>query len=139
MRQAQHSITVRTSGPGLYDTTGDIAAWVDAQDIGDGLLTVFIRHTSASLVIQENADPAVLDDLQAFFRRTVPEDPGLYRHGAEGPDDMPAHIKSALTQTHLSIPVANGRMALGTWQGIYVFEHRARPHTREIALHLLGE
>lgn len=139
MRQAQHSITLRTRGPGLYDTTADIAGWVGAQEITQGLLTVFIRHTSASLVIQENADPAVLDDLRAFFRRTVPEDPGLYRHGSEGPDDMPAHIKSALTQTHLSIPVSDGRMALGTWQGIYVFEHRTRPHTREIVLHLLGE
>ena len=139
MQQFQHSITLRTDGPGLHDTTRDIAAWVAAQAVDQGLLTVFIRHTSASLVIQENADPAVLDDLQAFFRRTVPEDPGLYRHGSEGPDDMPAHIKSALTQTSLSIPVRDGRLALGTWQGIYVFEHRARAHVREIVLHLLGE
>lgn len=138
MRQRQHTFAVRTDGPGLYDTTRDIAAWVEAQAVGQGMLTVFIRHTSASLVIQENADPAVLDDLQAFFRRTVPEDPGLYRHGSEGPDDMPAHIKSALTQTHLSIPVGDGRMTLGTWQGIYVFEHRTRPHVREIVLHLIG-
>ena len=139
MKQSQHRHSLKTQGPGLYDTTDEIAAWVGAQGIELGLLTVFIRHTSASLVIQENADPAVLDDLHAYFRRAVPEDPGLYRHGAEGPDDMPAHIKSALTQTQLSIPVADGRMTLGTWQAIYVFEHRTRPHNRELVLHLIGD
>jgi secondary thiamine-phosphate synthase enzyme len=138
MRQAQHTLTVATPGQGLVDVTAPIAAWLDAQGAGDGLLTLFLRHTSASLLIQENADPDVLRDLDAFFRRLVPEDPRLYRHGTEGPDDMPAHIKAALTQSQLSIPVQNGRMRLGTWQGIYVFEHRARPQARELALHYLG-
>ena len=138
MRQAQHTLTVATPGHGLIDVTAPITAWLDAQGAGDGLLTLFLRHTSASLVIQENADPDVLSDLDAFFRRLVPEDKRLYRHTAEGPDDMPAHIKAALTQSQLSIPVQNGHMRLGTWQGIYVFEHRARPHARELALHYLG-
>jgi secondary thiamine-phosphate synthase enzyme len=102
-------------------------------------LTVFVRHTSASLLIQENADPDVQRDLESFFHRLVPEDNDLYRHTAEGPDDMPAHIKGALTQTQLSIPVSDGRLALGTWQGIYLFEHRRAPHRRELALHLIGE
>jgi len=138
MRQAQHTLSVATQGRGFIDATAQIAAWLEAQDAGDGLLTLFLRHTSASLLIQENADPDVLRDLDAFFRRLVPEDPRLYRHGAEGPDDMPAHIRAALTQSHLSIPVQDGRMRLGTWQGIYVFEHRTRPRVRELALHYLG-
>lgn len=138
MRQVQHTLCVATRGQGLVDATAPIVAWLDAQGAGDGLLTLFLRHTSASLLIQENADPDVLRDLDAFFRRLVPEDPHLYRHGAEGPDDMPAHIKAALTQSQLSIPIQNGHMRLGTWQGIYVFEHRARPHEREVALHYLG-
>lgn len=129
---------VATPGRGLVDATTQIVAWLDAQGAGDGLLTLFLRHTSASLLIQENADPDVLRDLDAFFCRLVPEDPRLYRHGAEGPDDMPAHIKAALTQSQLSIPLQNGHMRLGTWQGIYVFEHRARPQSRELALHYLG-
>lgn len=102
------------------------------------MLTLFVRHTSASLLIQENADPTVCRDLQDFFTRLVPEDSALYRHGAEGPDDMPAHIKSALTQSQLSVPIATGRLALGTWQGLYLFEHRAAPHGREVMLHLIG-
>lgn len=139
MKQAQNTLTIQPPRAGLTEVTDDIAAWVGAQGIGQGLLTVFIRHTSASLLIQENADPAVLRDLEDFFRRTVPEDRALYRHDTEGPDDMPAHIKGALTQTHLSIPVTGERLALGTWQGIYLFEHRARPRPREIVLHLAGE
>lgn len=139
MQQAQTRITVETTGPGLTEVTGEVAAWVVNQGIGEGLLTVFCRHTSASLTIQENADPAVQADLAAFFSRLVAEDPGLYRHGAEGPDDMPAHIRSALTDSSLSIPVAGRRLLLGTWQGIFVFEHRARPRSRDLALHLIGE
>ena len=139
MRQAQHLLAIRTAGQGLYEVTGEIAAWVAGQGIGDGLLSVFIRHTSASLVIQENADPAVQRDLETFFANIAPEDPSLYRHTSEGPDDMPAHIRGALTQTHLSIPVGSGRLTLGTWQGIFLFEHRAAPHSRELALHLMGE
>lgn len=138
VKQVQHTISVATSGQELIDVTGEIAAWLTAEGASDGLLTLFLRHTSASLMIQENADPDVLYDLTAFFRRLVPEESRHYRHTAEGPDDMPAHIKTALTQSNLSIPVRDGRMLLGTWQGIYVFEHRARPHQRELALHFLG-
>ena len=138
MRQAAHSLTVATAGPGLVPITGPVAAWLAQQGVTTGLLTLFIRHTSASLLIQENADPTVRADLEAFFRWLVPENVG-YRHSTEGPDDMPAHIRSALTQTQLSIPVADGRMVLGMWQGIYVWEHRAAPHRREVALHLLGD
>lgn len=138
MKQAQHSLRVRTGGQGLYEVTGEVAAWLLQQDIEDGLLTLFCRHTSASLTIQENADPDVQRDLEAFFKKLAPEDPRLYRHTLEGPDDMPAHIRSALTATQLSIPVANGRMALGTWQGIFLFEHRSRAHERTLVLHLIG-
>ena len=127
-----------TPGQGLVDITAAIAAWLASQSAGDGLLTLFLRHTSASLLIQENADPDVLHDLETFFRRLVPEDSRLYRHMAEGADDMPAHIKTALTQCQLSIPVQDGRMLLGIWQGIYIFEHRTSPHRRQIALHFLG-
>jgi len=139
MKQAQHRLTVRTSGQGLYEVTREVAAWLAAQDIDDGLLTLFCRHTSASLTIQENADPDVLRDLQDFFKKLAPEDPRLYRHTIEGPDDMPAHIKSALTNVQLAIPVSGGQMVLGTWQGIFLFEHRAQAHRRELALHLMGE
>ncbi len=139
MRQARHTLSIRTGGQGLTEVTAGIAAWVAEQGIGDGLLSVFIRHTSASLVIQENADPAVQRDLETFFANIAPEDPGRYRHTSEGPDDMPAHIRSALTQTDLSIPVTDGRLTLGTWQGIFLFEHRAAPHDRELVLHLAGE
>lgn len=138
VRQAAHRITVATRGQGLVMVTDTVAAWVNAQAMETGLLTVFCRHTSASLLIQENADPTVRQDLETFFRRLVPENDG-YRHDSEGPDDMPAHIRAALTQTQLSIPVQDGRMVLGMWQGIYLWEHRAVPHRREVALHLLGE
>jgi len=138
MRQAQHRLGVRTDGQGLYEVTGEIAGWLTQQAIADGLLTVFCGHTSASLTIQENADPDVQRDLEHFFKQLVPEDRRLYRHTVEGPDDMPAHIKSALTATQLSIPVSGGRMALGTWQGIFLFEHRSQPHDRTLALHLIG-
>ncbi len=139
MQQSSHRLSVSTRGKGLYDVTREIDAWLGEQRIRDGLLTVFIRHTSASLVIQENADPDVLGDLESFFARIAPESTGAYRHESEGPDDMPAHIRAALTQTQLAIPVDGGRMALGTWQGVYVFEHRAAPHSRDLALHLIGE
>ncbi len=137
LRQAVHTLTIATRGQGLVPITAPIDAWVAAQGMETGLLTVLCQHTSASLLIQENADPTVRDDLNAFFRRVVPEGAG-YRHDAEGPDDMPAHIRAALTQSSLSIPVISGAMALGTWQGLYLFEHRARPHRRVLALHLLG-
>jgi len=135
---AQHILTVRAPAQGLHEITGEVARWLAQQTVQTGLLTLFIRHTSASLIIQENADPDVQTDLEAFLKRLVPEDESLYRHSAEGPDDMPAHIRGALTQTQLSIPVARGRMLLGRWQGIYLFEHRRRPQPREIVLHLAG-
>ena len=139
MRQAQGTLSFDTAGQGLTEVTGDVARWVAGQGVGTGMLTVYIRHTSASLVIQENADPDVMRDLETFFKNLVREDPGLYRHKTEGPDDMPAHIKSAMTETSLNIPVTDGQMALGTWQGIYLFEHRARPHKRQLTLHLVGD
>ncbi len=139
MKQAQTTLAVDSQGQGLYEVTSDIAAWVAEQGIAEGLLCVFCRHTSASLTIQENADPDVVRDLETFFKKLVPEDPSLYRHTMEGSDDMPAHIKGALTDVSLSIPVSGGRMTLGTWQGIYLFEHRQRPHARKLALHLTGE
>lgn len=138
MRQAVTTLAVPTRGAGLVEVTVPIRHWVAEQGMATGLLTVFCRHTSASLTIQENADPDVQADLLRFFRRLVAEDPSLYAHTAEGPDDMPAHIRSALTGVSLSIPVMDGAPALGTWQGIHLFEHRARPHRRELALHLLG-
>ena len=139
MKQAQTSLSVTTPGQALVEITEPVVAWVADQDIDVGLLTVFCRHTSASLLIQENADPDVRHDLEAFLRRLVPEQAGHYVHTLEGPDDMPAHIRTALTATTLTVPVQNGRPALGTWQGLYVFEHRARPHRRTIVLHLIGE
>ena len=139
MRQAADFRTIRTHRPGLVDITREVRSWLDAQSIATGLLTVFCTHTSASLLIQENAAPAVRSDLEAFFARRAPEDPGRYDHDDEGPDDMPAHLRTALTQTQLSIPVIGAQLALGTWQGIYLFEHRRRPHERRIALHVLGE
>lgn len=139
MRQATHRVTVRTPGPGLHDVTRELRAWVARQAVATGLLTIFIRHTSASLVIQENADPDVLRDLDDVLRRLVPEDDRLYRHTAEGPDDMPAHVRAALTGTQLAIPIVDGALALGTWQAVYVFEHRAAAHRRELVLHLVGE
>ncbi|HUN39473.1 MAG TPA: secondary thiamine-phosphate synthase enzyme YjbQ [Acetobacteraceae bacterium] len=138
MRQDLHRISVRTDGQGLVEITGTVREWLAAQRVDTGLLTIWCRHTSASLLVQENASPDVRADLLAFFRRLVPED-GKYRHQDEGPDDMPAHIKAALTQTQLSIPVDRGELVLGVWQGIYVFEHRTAPHNREIVLHLLSD
>jgi len=139
MRQAIHQLLVETAGQRLYEITREVRSWVAAQGIGAGLLTLFVHHTSASLLIQENADPRVQDDLNAFFRRLVSEDRRLYNHNDEGPDDMPAHIRSALTATQLAIPVAGGRLDLGRWQGIYLYEHRARGRERRITLHLLGQ
>jgi len=138
MHQAEDTITVKTRGPGLTDISGEIAEIIRASRVSMGLATVFCTHTSASLLIQENADPAVQRDLMAFFRRIVPEGDPLFSHTTEGPDDMPAHVKSALTQTSLSIPIKSGRMVLGIWQGIYLFEHRADPHTRQVVVHVIG-
>ena len=139
MRQASGRLSVETRGKGLIEITGEVSAWLGRQSIETGLLTLFCRHTSASLTIQENADPDVRVDLEAFFERIAPEDPGRYAHGLEGPDDMPAHLRAVLSDTSLSIPVADGRMALGTWQGIFLFEHRAQPHRREVVVHVMGE
>ena len=139
MKQVEFQFSVLTKERGIYAISKEVESWIQSQNISSGLLTLFIPHTSASLIIQENADPDVLKDLDQFFSRLVPDGDPLYEHQAEGPDDMPAHIRSALTQTHLSIPVRNNRLALGVWQGIYLFEHRVYPHTRNILLHLLGE
>lgn len=139
MKQATHHISIQTRGKGLYDFTRDVTRWLDQQDLETGLLTVFVRHTSASLTVQENADPDVVLDLNDFFSRLVPDDTSLYRHTLEGADDMPAHIRSALTLTQLSIPITGGHLSLGTWQGLYLFEHRAIPHRRSVALHVIGE
>jgi secondary thiamine-phosphate synthase enzyme len=138
MRQETTELTVETRGQGLHDCTDAIFRWVDGTGIEAGLLTLFIRHTSASLLIQENAAPAARRDLERYFARIAPESRD-YEHDDEGPDDMPAHLRAALTQTSLTIPVIDGRLALGTWQGIYVFEHRRAPHRRHLALHLVGE
>lgn len=139
MKQFAHQLAIQTHGKGLTEITRPVLAWFGGLGIETGLLTVYIQHTSASLTIQENADPDVVHDLETFFARLAPEDDRLYRHTLEGPDDMPAHIRAALTQTHLAVPVAAGRPVLGTWQGIYVFEHRRRPHRRKVALHAVGE
>jgi len=139
MRQASTALEIQTSGQRLYEVTREVAHWVSDQGMNDGLLTLFCRHTSASLLIQENAAPEVKDDIIAFFGRIAPEDPALYEHDDEGPDDMPAHLKTALTQVSLTIPLVNGRLVLGTWQGIYLFEHRRHPHRRTVVLHLIGE
>ena len=138
MRQANNQISITTRGRGLTDFTSHAVDFVAAEGFSSGLLTVFCRHTSASLLIQENADPDVQADLKRFFERVAPEH-GDYIHTAEGPDDMPAHIRAALTQTQLSIPIVEGRLVLGTWQGIYLFEHRRAPHRRSIVLHAIGE
>ena len=139
MRQVFDHLVLTTDGQGLYEITDRVRSWVGAQGITAGLLTLYLHHTSASLLIQENDDPDVLRDLNEFFRRLVPEDTRHYRHTQEGPDDMPAHIRAALTATHLSIPVATGQPDLGRWQGIYLYEHRAHPPERRITLHLIGE
>ena len=130
---------VRAPAQGLHEISDEVARWVAGSGIRDGLLILFCRHSSASLLIQENAAPAARRDLEAYFARIAPENPSAYSHNDEGPDDMPAHLRAALTQTSLSIPVQDGRMMLGTWQGIYLFEHRRDPHRRQIALHLAGE
>jgi secondary thiamine-phosphate synthase enzyme len=139
MRMAQHTLNVATSGQGLYEITAAVADWVAGQRMTSGLLTLFLRHTSASLLIQENAAPEVRSDLEDFFRALAPEDIKRYRHTEEGADDMPAHIRGALLPTQLSIPVAAGQLALGTWQGIFVFEHRRAAHRRTVLLTLFGE
>ena len=147
MKQFTHQVRIQTNGKGFYEFTREVGKWVSLmsgeKQARTGLLTVYCQHTSASLVIQENADPDVVADLSDFFGRlvpeNVPEDTKLYRHTAEGPDDMTSHIRSALTQTHLAIPIHEGKLALGTWQGVYLFEHRAQPHRRSVILHLLLE
>ena len=139
MRQSTTSIEIRTERQGLVEVTGEIERWAGTQGISEGLLTIFCRHTSASLLIQENAAREVRSDLEAYFARIAPEDPDAYAPDDEGPDDMPAHLRTALTQVQLSIPLTGGRLALGTWQGIYLFEHRRRPHRRTLTLHLIGE
>ena len=140
MEQRLRTLVVATPGRGLVEVTGEILDWVVDQGVATGLLTIWCRHTSASLLVQENASPEVRADLEDFLRRLVPDGAdGRYRHQDEGPDDMPAHIRAALTQTQLSIPVRDGRPVLGTWQGIHLYEHRTRPHRRELVLHLIGE
>ena len=139
LRQASHEFSISTRGRGLYEFTDDVEGWLARQDCQNGLLTLHVRHTSASLIIQENADPDVRRDLDAFFNRLVPDGDRLFIHTSEGPDDMPAHVRSALTAVNLSLPIQGGRLALGTWQGIYLWEHRQSPHERRIALHCIGE
>lgn len=139
MQQTITTISIETRGAGLYEITDDLEAFVRRAKVRMGLLTAYVRHTSCSLIIQENADPDVQTDLQGFFHRLVPEGMDWIVHRAEGADDMPAHIKAALTQTSIGIPVAEGRAVLGTWQGLYLFEHRRRPHRREVVLHIIGE
>src|SRR5215212_10347258 len=138
LRQASTILPIRASRPGLNEITENLASWLSQAGISDGVLTIFCRHTSASLVIQENAAPAARRDLEHYFERIAPEG-GPYEHDDEGPDDMPAHLRSALTHTQLSIPLQQGRMALGTWQGVFLFEHRRNTPERQIVLHLLGE
>jgi secondary thiamine-phosphate synthase enzyme len=139
MRQALTTLRIATRGRGLVELTPQVRAWIGSSGIDDGLLTLFVRHTSASLLIQENADPDVQADLERFFARLVPDGDPLFEHDAEGPDDMPAHVRAALTQVHLAVPVQDREPTLGTWQGIYLYEHRCRGHAREVVLHLLGE
>lgn len=138
LRQATHQIEIATPGPGLLEITAPVRRWAEAQRMTEGLLTLFCRHTSASLLIQENAAPAARADLERFFATIAPEDPARYAHDDEGPDDMPAHLRSALTATQIAVPLIGGVLALGTWQGIFLFEHRRQPQRRRIALHLLG-
>jgi len=139
MQQAFKTLEITTRGRGLLEFTPQVRAWIGSTGIADGLLTAFIRHTSASLMIQENADPEVQSDLERFFARLVPDGDPLFRHTAEGSDDMPAHVRAALTQTHLAVPVQAGAPMLGTWQGLYLYEHRRQGHRRQIVLHLSGE
>jgi len=139
MIQAFHELAIPTRGRGFYELTHAVEAWVDENKFKDGLLTLHLRHTSASLLIQENADPDVRRDLEAFFRRLAPDGDPLFIHTTEGDDDMPAHVRTALTAVNLSIPVRAGRPVLGTWQGIYLWEHRTHPHARHVVLHFVGE
>jgi secondary thiamine-phosphate synthase enzyme len=138
LRQSSTTLAFDTRGRGLIEITRPIADWAAGSKMDSGLLTLFVRHTSASLVVQENADPDVRGDLERFLARLVPDGDSLFRHRDEGADDMPAHVRAALTAVQLSIPLSGGRLALGTWQGIYLWEHRIRPHRREVALHLMG-
>ena len=137
--QVLHEFQISTRGRGFYEFTKLVTDWILEQQLGSGLLTLHLRHTSASLLIQENADPDVRRDLERFFSRLVPDGDSLFAHTIEGPDDMPAHVRTALTAVNLSIPVAEGRMVLGTWQGLYLWEHRRAPHTRSVCVHFLGE
>src|SRR5215467_13754049 len=139
MRQLTHEFSLRTRGRALYEFTDEVTDWLSQSKIETGLLTLHLRHTSASLLIQENADPDVRRDFETFFARLVPDGDRMFIHTVEGDDDMPAHIRTALTAVNLSIPIADGRLTLGTWQGIYLWEHRSTPHTRTIVVHLLGE
>ncbi|MBI5388378.1 MAG: YjbQ family protein [Verrucomicrobia bacterium] len=139
MRQAVHEIVVSTRGRGLYEFTDEVQRWLQEVNIQAGVVTLHVQHTSASLLIQENADPEVRRDLEHFFARLVPDGDPLFRHTCEGDDDMPAHVRTALTAVNLSIPVSGGQLALGTWQGIYLWEHRVRSHHRRVILHVLGE
>jgi secondary thiamine-phosphate synthase enzyme len=139
IRQAFHELTVRTRGRAFYEVTKDVGAIIESSEIRSGLVTLHLLHTSASLLIQENADPEVRRDLERFFSRIAPDGDALFRHVCEGDDDMPAHVRTALTGVNMSIPIASGKMTLGTWQGIYVWEHRLQPHTRQLAVHLIGE
>jgi secondary thiamine-phosphate synthase enzyme len=139
MRQFTTTLAIDTAGRGLVEITRPVRDWVAGCRLREGLLTLFARHTSASLLVQENADPDVRADLDRFFARLVPDGDPLFRHRDEGPDDMPAHVRSALTAVQLSVPLIEGRLALGTWQGLYLWEHRLRPHRREVAMHLLGD
>lgn len=139
MRQLTHHISIQTKGRRIYDITSQVLDWANKSGLQTGLLTLYIQHTSASLMINENYDPEVLIDMERFFARLVPDGDPLFIHTAEGPDDMPAHVRTALTQTSLSIPLLDGKVALGTWQGIFLYEHRLASHTRKVLLHLIGE
>ena len=138
-RQSFHELTISTRGRGLYDFTDEVESWIASNKFQDGLITLHLRHTSASLLIQENADPDVRGDLERFFKRLVPDGDSIFVHTCEGDDDMPAHIRTALTTVNLSVPLQSGRLALGTWQGIYLWEHRKAPHSRHVTLHFIGE
>ena len=139
LRQSFHELKLATDGRGLYDFTDEVEAWITKGSFENGLVTLHLRHTSASLLIQENADPDVRADLERFFKRLVPDGDSIFSHTCEGPDDMPAHIRTALTTVNLSLPLREGRLVLGTWQGIYLWEHRRAPHLRSVALHFIGE
>ncbi len=139
LRQSFHELTITTRGRGLYDFTEEVESWIVGNGFKNGLVTLHLRHTSASLLIQENADPDVCADLERFFKHLVPDGDALFVHSCEGDDDMPAHVRTALTTVNLSLPLQSGRLALGTWQGIYLWEHRKAPHSRQVALHFIGE